>query len=154
MLRCINHTNGTVQRESQMAKKRFGKELKDCTVIGVIPSSEKGQGGVEMLYLCVTEQDKQKSHSPFTFAASLLGNSKVLFFSHLVKLLNLVDSDLCRPLYTDTDSVYLLCRKKNLVDCIRKDKLEEYERVKHTIFGDLSAKESQAGLLISEGQYK
>lgn len=172
MLRNINHTTGVVHRESQFVRKKFGHELKDCTVLGVIPSTEKGQNGVEMLYLCTTNYSKKKSHSPFTFAASLLGNSKVLFFNHLMQLANMLSPDLAAPLYTgkgdssgetflaqanlvlDTDSIYLLCRRKKLEDCILPEKREEYERVKHTIFGSLEAEKSQAGLLISEGDHR
>ena len=102
MLRTINHTQGIVYRESVLRKKKFGKELKDCTILGVIPTNERRQSFVELLYLCTTDYTKEKSHSPYSFSASLLGNSKVIFFTHLMKICNYLDPELATPLYTGT----------------------------------------------------
>lgn len=71
-----------------------------------------------------------------------------------MRIFNWLSPELTSGLYTDTDSIYILCKRDKFEDCILESKREAYEREKGEVFGNLDEEKSQAGLMISEGEYR
>ena len=86
-------------KESTLARKRYGRELKDVILLGAVPKAERN---AELLYLVVTDNIKQRTLNCLSFAASLLGNSRILFLGKICQLLNMLDPRMAVPCYADT----------------------------------------------------
>ena len=102
MLRGSNFSTGVTMKETTLAKSKYGRELKDVILLGAVPKRERG---AELLYLVVKDNIKQRTSNCLSFAASLLGNSRILFLGKICTLLNMLDPKLAVPCYADTGTL-------------------------------------------------
>ena len=106
------------------------------------------------MYLLKYKQTTAKISNLLQIGATILGYSRVIFYTQIYHLLNLLDSRKAELCYCDTDSIMLFLSSANLRECVKDGRLEEFEQIHHEIFVDPLSKVTQCGRLKLEGFFQ
>ena len=123
----------------------------NINLIGAIPNC---QDKYNLLYLLKYSQNKVKISNLLHVGACILGNSRVIFYNHLYKLLKVLDSRKAELCYIDTDSCFFYLASPNLIDCVKQNEIENFNEISKHIFEDTTSKDAQCGKLKLEGWHK
>ena len=86
--------------------------------------------------------------------ATILGNSRVIFYDHIYKLLTFLDPRKAELCYLDTDSVFFFIAHEDLNKCLKHDQINNFKTQYDKIFVDPNSPYSQASKLKMEGYYQ
>ena len=86
--------------------------------------------------------------------ATILGNSRVIFYDHIYKLLSFLDPRKAELCYMDTDSVFFFVSHDELDKCVKEDQIHDFKVECEKMFVDPNSPHSQASKLKMEGYYQ
>ena len=153
--------------------KRFKLKPKDqvtgVTLVGVVTKSARrkklkkgskrkaGKKTADLVYAVAYKRPSTKVINFAQVAAAILSNSRVIFFSLIDRLLNVLDWRKAALVYCDTDSCYLSlckCSEAGWSAVLRPEHQEKPEEVLSDIFENKDSTVQQSGFLKNEGQSK
>ena len=115
-------------------------------------ASEGESPSYDFLYAVVTSGAEKAVKNCLPKAAAILGNSKVIFLSHLHTLLVCLDPAKAEICYTDTDSCVFSTTHERLEDNLSPDRLDDWRRA--DIMADEDGPESCHGKMKLEGTFR
>lgn len=130
------------------------KSIVNATNICLITAVPSKNNNYSLMYMLKYKQSKKRISNLLQVGATILGLSRVIFYSQIYALLDLLDSRKAELCYCDTDSMMLYISSSNLKECVREGKLDEFEKISSQIFVDPTSKETQAGRLKLEGFFE
>ena len=107
---------------------------------------------VSCLYAVDVSGEDRQLFNNLPKAVAVLGNSKRLFFSHLLTMFQCLDPALAELCYVDTDSCLWSFSYESIEDCLLKDKLDLWRA--RSIVADEESDMSCHGKMKLEGVYK
>lgn len=108
----------------------------------------------ELVYLVRRSQEDASIRNMMATGCTILGQSRVIFYSILMFLLNCADETRMDFLYADTDSYFLQFRDATtLREVVLPEKLEEFDAKSPQIFEDSASPVTQGGKIKLEGTY-
>ena len=107
---------------------------------------------VSCLYAIDVSGEDRQLFNNLPKAVAVLGNSKRLFFSHLLTMFECLDPALAELCYVDTDSCLWSFSYESIEDCLLKDKLALWRA--RSIVADEESEISCHGKMKLEGVYK
>ena len=130
------------------------KSIVNATNICLITAVPSKNNAFSLMYMLKYKQSKKRISNLLQVGATILGMSRVIFYSQIYALLNLLDSRKAEFCYCDTDSMMLYISSSDLKECVKEGKLEEFEKISDRIFVNPTSKETQAGRLKLEGFFE
>ena len=115
---------------------------------------DKKSGKPSMLYQLKYQLTESMISNTLQVGATILGNSRVIFYDHIYKLLTFLDPRKAELCYLDTDSVFFFVAYDELDKCVKKDQIEDYKMECKKIFVDPNSPHSQASKLKMEGYFQ
>lgn len=122
----------------------------DLTLMG----AEKRNGKVDLIYMMRHSRENARIENSIQVGASILSNSRDIFYTHIYNLLDVLDPAKAEFSYCDTDSLFFLVAHENIRACVAADKLEHYDRIASSIFENVHSKTTNAGLFKVEGYFE
>lgn len=135
--------------KSGLSKQR--NDIKNLTVIGVTRRKRKYP---ELYYMIERGRESAKIRNLCQFGGAVLGWSRVVFYSHMLKLLNCLDPKKAHLVYCDTDSQVWHLARSSLFECVLPEKKNQFNKIRDEIFADEKAPECSPGLMKVEGFFK
>jgi len=108
--------------------------------------------GYSFLYAVDVGGDRKKIFNNISKAVAILGNSKRVFFAHVLAMLQCLDPRLAELCYIDTDSCIWSQTYQMLQDCLLPSKAEHWRRL--NVLADETALQSCHGKMKLEGVYR
>ena len=115
---------------------------------------KKGSKSPSLLYQLKYPLKDARISNTLHIGATILGNSRVIFYDHIYKLLTMLDPKKAELCYLDTDSVFFFVSSPEITSCIKEGQSQMFENEKSNIFGNPSSPHTQAGKLKMEGYYQ
>ena len=137
----------------------LGENLKEKSMvnamnINLISAVPSKNDKYSLMYILKYKQTTAKISNLLQVGATILGFSRVIFYSQIYDLLTLLDTRKAELCYCDTDSMMLFLASPDLRECVKKGKLSEFEKIHSNIFVDPMSKITQAGRLKLEGYHQ
>ena len=164
-------TRVRIVRESYLRKKSLLRLMPDDCITGIQlvgAVSLEGAGkrpkkrarppdgsGADLVYAVAYKRPSTKIVNFAQVAASILSNSRVIFFGLINKLLSVFDRRKVALVYCDTDSCYLSlcgCAEKGWPELLLPELRPRADGVLSEIFEDTSSPVQQSGYLKNEGE--
>ena len=130
------------------------KSIIKATNICLITAIPSEKNKISLMYLLKYLQSDKKISNLLQVGATILGFSRVIFYSQIYSLLSTLDSRKAELCYCDTDSMMLFLSSPNLNECVKKEKSGEFKEISNQIFVDPTSTVTQAGRLKLEGFYE
>jgi len=108
--------------------------------------------GVSPLYAVDVSGENRRLFNNVAKAVAVLGNSKRVFFNHLLAMMNCLDPRLAELCYIDTDSCLWSLTYENLDMCLLPEKEREWRRL--AVLADETGPHSCHGKMKLEGTYR
>ena len=108
--------------------------------------------GVSPLYAVDVSGENRRLFNNVAKAVAVLGNSKRVFFNHLLAMMNCLDPRLAELCYIDTDSCLWSLTYENLDMCLLPEKEREWRRL--AVLADETGPNSCHGKMKLEGTYR
>ena len=127
----------------------------DSTKINLLSVvKDKKSGRASLLYQLKYQLTDSMISNTLQVGATILGNSRVIFYDHIYKLLSFLDPRKAELCYLDTDSVFFFIAHDKLDKCVKNDQMSNYKMEYDKIFVDPKSHCSQASKLKMEGYYQ
>ena len=145
-------------------------KLVACTLMGTRPRPRGKKGGrrdlrkasrsppkppaAEELVFAVTRRNPDAAIFNLSeLAASVLCSSRLIFFSHILFLLTVLDPTRAQLCYLDTDSLMIFVRHRKFEDNLRPEFLRLFERHRNAVLEDADSPWAQNNRLKLEGVF-
>ena len=123
-----------------------------CALLGSVASKKKNRR--DLVYALTKTNPNARIDNQIQLAGNILGNSKLIIFSHLLFLLSVLDPSLAQFVYMDTDSIMLFLAREKLEDCVPKELRPVWKRHAGRMFEDENNPGPQNGRLEVEGVFR
>ena len=144
-----------MKTEESLRRKGLPENVLEMLLLGVVDGADVDKADSELLYLLTAPQPDSESLNTAQMGATILGSSRVIFYQHIVDLLNVLDPAKAECAYLDTDSLVIYISGTDLEDSVLPSEREHFDKVlAETIFGDASGELVPHSKLKLEGKYR
>lgn len=153
LLESTRFSKYTFSNESSLGRRRDPASIKSLSIVGAAPSKRRKLA--ELYYLVERGNENAQIRNLSNFGGAILGWSRVVIYSHMLKLLNCLDLKMANLTYMDTDSLVFHLGSRDLLECVLPARRREFEdSVREEIFGSDDPKVCQPGYMKIEGFFK
>ena len=123
----------------------------EMLLLGVV---DGGKSGCDMLFMLTAPDEDRESLNTAQLGATILGSSRVIFYQHILDLLNNLDPAKAELAYLDTDSLVWYVDGDDISDALLPESRKHFESVvAATVFGDPDGEKVPHSKLKLEGKY-
>ena len=124
----------------------------EMLLLGVVDGG--GRDGCDMLFMLTAPDEDRESLNTAQLGATILGSSRVIFYQHILDLLNNLDPAKAELAYLDTDSLVWYVDGEDIADAVLPECRDRFESVvAPTIFGDPDGEKVPHSKLKLEGKF-
>ena len=107
----------------------------------------------QMMFQVKHSQKTAKIKNLIHLGATILGNSRVIFYTLIYTLYKYLNPSMSENCYIDTDSMFWALGDRDLKNCVKPGLLNEFKIATKDMFVDPNSKITQDGKLKLEGVY-
>ena len=104
-LRFSSFPRTTVKTEDSLVRKGLPENVMEMLLLGVVEGAEGKESNCDLLFMLTAPDEDRESLNTAQLGATILGSSRVIFYQHILDLLNTLDPSKAELAYLDTDSL-------------------------------------------------
>jgi len=144
-----------VKTDESLRRKGLPENVMEMLLLGVVHGDDQEKPNSELLFLLTAPEPDRESLNTAQMGATILGASRVIFYQHILDLLNVLDPAKAECAYMDTDSLVLYIDGTDLEDSVLTSAKKHFDEVLvDTIFGDGQGELVPHSKLKLEGKYR